>query len=393
MSKPRWEIKYEKYLSEEPVSEKIKSLKNEITGGTEGNYKTKAEFDKADSERRKNKLELQKKLEGYENFEKNKDKIKNILEYRKKLEEKLSELPKDKSKLIEQGRTYLKDKKEELTISGITCNNLMEEIAELNSKLKTAKDEDKPKITEELHKKREDLGKTQDKQNELMEKIPAAQKLLEKLENEQKLFSESVIDKKAMYERKIAKCNILAANLLKGKEIENIELSVDAKGKIYTAKGEEAKKAKKIRENSKSMEVDPKTLEVKNKGKNSKEAEGKNKEEDNEKGLTAIKDFAERHPRLVKIGNFFKNLKDKVVGFFKGSDKPELVNIDKEPDEREENEFLKSVAINGLEATQKAKLEAIKQKAANEYAEKYGGQYEKQDGATAKKKEPDGIEK
>ena len=41
MSKPRWEVKFEKYMSEEPVSEKIEKLEKELSGVTEGNFKTK----------------------------------------------------------------------------------------------------------------------------------------------------------------------------------------------------------------------------------------------------------------------------------------------------------------------------------------------------------------
>ena len=126
--KPRWEVKYDKYLSEEPISEKIanieKTTKNNISKikrstttavkklQTEienlknekvtGNFKTREEYEQAvashealisskeneitelknksqaEIEDIKNNSDTNKELQGYKNYEKNKDKIKNI---------------------------------------------------------------------------------------------------------------------------------------------------------------------------------------------------------------------------------------------------------------------------------------------------------------------------
>ena len=50
-AKPKWEIKYERILSENPTAEKIKELKEEIkkmqSGKVTGTFKSKEEYEKA----------------------------------------------------------------------------------------------------------------------------------------------------------------------------------------------------------------------------------------------------------------------------------------------------------------------------------------------------------
>jgi len=386
MSKPRWEVKFERYMSEEPVSEKIESLSKAIedmkNGKIKGEFKTKEEYEEAKSKHDGDIRKLENELEGYQNYERNKGKIENIYEYRKSLEEKLAKLPKDKSKQIEQGYKYLENARKELTTARAECDKLTIEINGLNYKLKGAKAEDKASIKEEIAKKRETLGNAQDKQSELMEKISDAQELLDKIKAEDKEF-DKYTNKRLEYERKIAKCNILAANLLKGKDINDIELNVESKDSRFTAKGEDAEKAKNIRESAKGLGIDSTTLGT----------DGVKKED--ETALSKLSEFAKKHPRLAKIGNFFKNVKDKVVNSFKGKEAKsvEPKKVAEEKIFEDEDKALYEIAKNGHDAYIRTLREAAKQKAANEYAEKYGGQYEKQDGATAKKKESDELEK
>ena len=358
MSKPRWEVKFEKYMSEEPVSEKIEKLEKELSGVTEGNFKTKEEFDKADGERRKNKAETEKALKGYKNYEKNKNKILNILEYRKKLEAKLANLPPKPRDVSKE----LTEKKQELFLAERECNIRMQTIDDLRKELNRAKDDkDKLKIQNQMDNERELLGKAQDKQYKLMPEIQT-------LQNEPK--HDEFADKRSVYERKIAKCNVLAANLLKGKELEDIELKVDT-GR-YTSK--DGKLKEKIR--------DSRAPQIKD------NLEKSNNTEKGKTDLVKTSEFEEKHPRLTKIGKFFKNIKDKVVSVFKGKniETPEAKKeVEKIIDD--EDRALYEIAEKGHTEYIKSLREAAKQKAANEYAEKYGGQYEKQDGATAKKKE------
>ena len=324
MSKPRWEVKFEKYMSEEPIDWKIEKLKKELEGVTEGKFKTKEDFDKADGERRKNKGETEKVLKGYEDYEKNKNKILNILEYRKKLEAKLASLPPKPRDVSKE----LTEKKEELFLAERECNIRMQTIDDLRKELNKAKDDkDKLKIQQKMDNERKLLGEAQDKQYKLMPEIQI-------LQNEPK--EDKFADKRSIYERKIAKCNVLAANLLKGKELEDIELKVDT-GR-YTSK--DGKLKEKIRDS--------------------------------------------RAPEI----------KDKVVSVFKGKD-IEIHEVEKEVEKiiDDEDKALYEIAEKGHTEYIKSLREAAKQKAANEYAEKYGGQYEKQDGATAKKKESDEPER
>lgn len=379
MSKSRWEVKFERYMSEEPVSEKIESLSRKIeemkNGKIKGEFKTKEEYETAKSKRDGDIGKLENELKGYKNYEKNKDKIKNIYEYRKNLQGKLEKLPKDRSKQIQGEYEYLDEAKKQLTTTGEECDRLSSEIDELNAKLKNAKDGEKETIKEEIAKKREALGVAQDKQTELMKKIPAAQELLDKLKAEDKEF-DKYRNKRETYERKIAKCNIIAANLLKGRDIDDIDLSVESRDSRFTAKGEEAVKAKGLREAAKRLIINPATLEV----------------EGVKKALSKVNEFAKKHPRLAKIGAFFKNIKDKFANAFKGKqeentfeDKDKVEKTEKEAEEeaikteeeleKEENAFIKSIAVKGHDAATRDKYEAGHEKAVKENAETYGGIY------------------
>ena len=46
-NKPRWEVKYEKLLAEEPITNKIKELQDEINADVTGDFKNQEEYRKA----------------------------------------------------------------------------------------------------------------------------------------------------------------------------------------------------------------------------------------------------------------------------------------------------------------------------------------------------------
>lgn len=95
-NKPRWEAKYEKMLNQEPVSEKIAKLKEEIENTKRnevGTFKTEEEYQDALREAKFKLPEQEAQLQDYENYEKNKTKIANILAYRKDLEKQLENNP------------------------------------------------------------------------------------------------------------------------------------------------------------------------------------------------------------------------------------------------------------------------------------------------------------
>ena len=257
------------------------------------------------------------------------------------------------------------------------------------------------------------------------------------LEEIGKDVDEATQRKTATYERKIAKCNIIAANLLKGKELGEFEIKVVPEDKKFKSSDgkltEEVEKARAEQENDKQEQsvVEEKVEETaENLEDNAYSAPEivddaiENAEED--KAITEVSDFATKYPRLAKAGSFFKNMGNNVLGFFKNignkvsnlfkkEDKEEKLEAveaelveenDKKEDsfkeideavqeqikaekdeqklESEENEMLKAIAEKGRKEAFREKLAVNKQQAAKNYAEKYGATYERQDGATTK---------
>lgn len=355
-NKPRWEKKYEKLVAEEPVAEKIEKIKEEIANikkGEVGDFKTKEDYDKAFGEARKNLHNKEKELENCENYEKNKAKIANILAYRKDLEKQLENNP-----------AAIEMKK--------------------NSKIL----EEQKKRANELMTKMQKSGIDKSEYNDLQEDLEITQAVIRNLdERNESLKTSSDNKEKEICERKIAKCNLIAANLLKGKNLEDIQIKIEPSSKTFT----EAKNNEKANTNEKAGY------------------------------LVNVSEFAEKHPRLAKIGEFFKNgfssIKNRVAKVFagKGKEKTEQSISDKEMEEvreiirsaREakkaeikqsrEDQLLSYIAEYGKEDGEKAfrdslrvELEDKKKAAANSYAEKYGGRYENQDGATHKKDDEQG---
>lgn len=355
-NKPRWEKKYEKLVAEEPVAEKIEKIKEEIANikkGEVGDFKTKEDYDKAFGEARKNLHNKEKELENCENYEKNKAKIANILAYRKDLEKQLENNP-----------AAIEMKK--------------------NSKIL----EEQKKRANELMTKMQKSGIDKSEYNDLQEDLEITQAVIRNLdERNESLKTSSDNKEKEICERKIAKCNLIAANLLKGKNLEDIQIKIEPSSKTFT----EAKNNEKANTNEKAGY------------------------------LVNVSEFAEKHPRLARIAGFFKNgfssIKNRIAKVFagKGKEKTEQSISDKEMEEvreiiraaREakkaeikqsrEDQLLSYIAEYGKEDGEKAfrdslrvELEDKKKAAANSYAEKYGGRYENQDGATHKKDDEQG---
>ena len=355
-NKPRWEAKYEKMLNQEPVSEKIAKLEEEIENTKRnevGTFKTKEEYQEALREAKFKLPEQEAQLQAYENYEKNKTKIANILAYRKELEKQLE-------------------------------NNPVVKEIEKNSKIL----EEQKKRANELMAKMQKSGIDENEHNELQEYLDITQAVIRNLdERNESLKTSSDNKEKEICERKIAKCNLIAANLLKGKNLEDIQIKIEPSSKTFT----EAKNNEKTNTNEKAGY------------------------------LVNVSEFAAKHPRLAKIGEFFKNgfssIKNRVAKVFagKGKEKTEQSISDKEMEEvreiirsaREakkaeikqlrEDQLLSYIAEYGKEDGEKAfrdslrvELEDKKKAAANSYAEKYGGRYENQDGATHKKDDEQG---
>lgn len=467
MSEPRWETKYKKLLGKEPVDKRITELSRRIQSLKDwkniGEFKTKEEYEAAKSKKDNAIAEFEKELEDYKNYEKNKDKIANILEYRNKLQEKLEKLSAetkgklegkktelenkkkevaDKKKELEGKKKEIADKKKELeskknSIEELRkqCDEYQAKVEGLQKKIKAAKSADeKTNLEQELNEARKTFGEVQDKQidtfkevqeaekqipelekqvPELEKQIPELEKQVPELENTIKEIENpenKVSTKKAEYERKIAKCNIIAANLLKGKELGEFDLKVE-EGRFTSKAGRVSEKGDTGRSESSTT---PPKREPKTEGAELSEEE--TEASNGELSMTETSDFAKKFPVFARIGNWFKNIKNRFMSFVNKNKEereevpeevvaevPETVaevtdnernaaNIldlfEKiENDEKSEDEMLAEIAKNGHKKYIENLRVETKMKAVNKLAKKYGGAYEKQDGATAKKKD------
>lgn len=279
-NKPRWEAKYEKMLNQEPVSEKIAKLKEEIENTKRnevGTFKTKEEYQEALREAKFKLPEQEAQLQAYENYEKNKTKIANILAYRKELEKQLE-------------------------------NNPVVKEIEKNSKIL----EEQKKRANELMAKMQKSGIDENEHNELQEDLDITQAVIRNLNERDKILQADPANKeKEMCERRIAKCNLIAANLLKGKNLEDIQIKIEPSNKVF----KQQKTTKKQEQETEKQEKAPKEGEL-------SDPEIIDDEQENAKTNypAKLEDFATRHPRLARIAGFFKNgfssIKNRVAKLF-----------------------------------------------------------------------------
>ena len=290
--KPRWEAKYEKMLNQEPVSEKIAKLKEEIENTKRnevGTFKTKEEYQDALREAKLKLPEQEAQLQDYENYEKNKTKIANILAYRKELEKQLE-------------------------------NNPVVKEIEKNSKIL----EEQKKRANELMAKMQKSGIDKSEYNDLQEDLEITQAVIRNLnERDEILQADPANKEKEMCERRIAKCNLIAANLLKGKNLEDIQIKIEPSNKVF----KQQKTTKKQEQETEKQEKAPKEGEL-------SDPEIIDDEQENAKTNypAKLEDFATRHPRLARIAGFFKNgfssIKNRIARLFarKGEAQAETEN-------------------------------------------------------------------
>ena len=358
--KPRWEIKYEKYKAEEPkyrtmraTIAKLEASMATLEGGevkVKGDFKTKEEYQEA-LEAKKSEIQkeiktkkeevdlMRKELEKYENYKKNKDKIKNILEYRNALQARLEKLPKDLSKEIENKQ------KDTLAIAeGI--KQYSNEIEELRKQAKNDMPEDQKRILLfTLKTKIEARESLRNKKYELNYQI-------RNLEGQQKSYNSDVEDKKIIYERRISKCNIIAANLLKGKNIGEFELKVEPASKKFTSP--DGKIAQQINATKNALQNKTQATSQPTQYSNL------NQQKMSPNGLTKVgelDEFKEKHPTMAKIRDFFKRIKRNISML-----KLKRVNKTQQEENRiedEENNLLYEVTEKGAEKTFKERLSII----------------------------------
>lgn len=345
--KPRWEIKYEKYKAEEPKYRTMRATIAELEasiatleGGevkVKGDFKTKEAYQEA-LEAKKSEIQkeiktkkeevdlIKKELAGYENFKNNQQQIENIFEYRKDLEHRLMALPKDTRQEVEEKRQELSGVEQRVT-------QYQKEIEEMKKQLKTNMPEEERQILLfTLKTKMEAMEPLQTRQSDLDMQIGT-------LEEQGKGFDKIAEDKRITYERKIAKCNIIAANLMKGKSLLDFDLKVEPEGKRFTSPDGKLFKTTKASRNL--------------------EKSKKEKDKEDEKNLVGISDFEKKHPKLAKVFNFFKNIGNKI---FKNKEKDKKLGDDNLKDYNKEDKTLYEITQKGKERTFKERLAEMNQK-------------------------------
>lgn len=338
------------------LDKKIELVDEQLKNGT---FKSKEEYRESEVQKKN----LEKDKNELVIFNKNKEKINNILEYKKQLTDEIKEL--EESSKIFAKRIELNIEVEKLTNE---LNELQEEKTKVYQELKN------PKISEEekskLLQRKAEIGKQIDENNI---KFSKNQSEFAKIIN---MKDEDPTKEIEIKKQKIAKCNMIWKNLLLGKNWDEIGLKLDAMNKEYTENNKKSslkeKMEKIMKETAEELDLEP-------------------EEQAKEQNSLIIKEsFAEKHPRLAKIGNFFKKAFNKITRKEKKEEvveKPEEETINGEEEKinfKDELREWQKIANKGIKEEVKpekmAKYQEAKKAAAEHYASEYGGKYNKQDG-------------
>ena len=333
---------------------------------------------------------------------KNLTKVKNIMEYRDKLNHE-REIIEGEIKRRQEARNLNKEK-EDLEKENA---DLLLEMDEINSKLKQKdlSEEDRKKLENDkkqsIEKRNKNNEKFLDNQQKMENNLSGDNKYMAKISDKE------LEEEKVLRSTKISKCNMACNNLMQGKSWEAIEVKLD-NWENYKGKKGQVDKLKN------SIEKDNALKE--NVSQDKDEQNEKQVDQEKEENLPVVyKSFSEKHPILAKIpflakiadklnkkkniqikenkdreeNNDLKDMESKIaeeVG--KIIDENNKENIEK----NENNEFknyLKEIADKGMDGIKKEKLEKAKEtlaqnkiNSANKSAEKYGGRYNEQDGAS-----------
>lgn len=276
--KDKIEAKYAEYKvkfagkSNEEMENSISHLESEIEDKTASLKKIKDKDEKAKLEAIISKM--QQERDNMAGYNKNKDKIEKIRSYKDKLNEKIQPLKEKKAEIEKE----LEDNKK----------STEERLQEINQTLKD------PKKTENLD---------QNQYNDLLiEK--------EKIENEREAINKRIAEVQKRIEAletSVSKCNLAWRSLFNDKTWDEIQVRA-MNNKKYTKKqskennkeNKKTDKEKADKEESIDIDIDIGDEEVKN---------NKGKEETS---LTQKDDFAERHPILAKIRDWFKGVKTSI---------------------------------------------------------------------------------
>ena len=302
-----------------------------------------------------------------------------------------------KNKITEELDKKLVELEEELT-------KIEEEKSKIQEELKTATGKDKAVLTLKLRETNTKIGENNSKyQKALQDKLNIQNTKDVEIEKYGQMTIEELDEKQNDLRNKSARCDLVIVNLLKGRNLDDISVQLDNYQNRTFKSDEKLSNRRKARKEDKTKDAEPEISDEElneiEKGleRETKKIENKARKET---ALTTESEFAKKHPRLAKIGNWFKNIFSKkeksgqtVENAPKNEPKVEKnVNKDKaiedivNANENDFKKYLKDITKNGYDKTieekamedierRKEKLKQAKEQAYDREVAKLGKDY------------------
>lgn len=379
--------KYKKMYEELKSGEKdqrLEELKNKIIEKTA----TQQEYKEA------------KRIEkGKENLEK----VESVMKLQEKIDAEASKVIgtinriNSKNKITEELDKKLVELEEELA-------KIEEEKSKIQEELKTATGENKAVLTVKIKEENKKIEENNSKyQKALQSKLNIENTKDVELGKYDKMTMEELDEKQNDLRNKSARCDLVIVNLLKGRNLDDISVQLDNYQNRTFKCNEKLSNRRKARKEDKTKDAEPEISDEElteiEKGleRETKKIENKARKET---ALTTESEFAKKHPRLAKIGNWFKNIfskKEKSGQAVKNSPEKEAkiekdVNKDKaiedivNSNENDFKKYLKDITKNGYDKTveekamedierRKEKLKQAKEQAYDREVAKLGKDY------------------
>lgn len=348
MAKQKWEEKYENFRSGKLQGE-IDALTSKMAGikAEQAQLKEGPEYGKKKAELEKIKKQITEKKNKANAIGKNADKIENILKLKKELVDSTAKLL-DKQKEYEKADKEYKQAEEDCKQSDKDREKLTKRLEEIENELKKSNisEEEKGKLESEKQEKLKGVLENDQKYGDIVKKRDETKARLEKYNNKE-IKSEILKNEKLL-----GKCDLIGANLVKGKSMEDITTALNnfkfTPNKDFAKKIDEARK-----ENSKGKEEkekqegekagDNEEAREEKDGQEEKTEEKENKEEikdnnavEQEKEETIEEEiepsrFMKAINKIKKRFPFIDKMANKVKGVFSRKGKlPEAKNIEED---------------------------------------------------------------
>ncbi len=365
----KWEKQYKEY--ETTIDTKLSDLENKI---------------KDKSIKREEYIEYQKLLK----IKNNMPQLKNLSEYILKVEEIREKI---EDELVNRNNPKDIDKSE-LDKLDLEDEKINAKIMSIQKQLKDSKlsETQKTVLKEELRQEIENKRENNNKYSAIYNKDKEAKEETEFT----KMSSKELRDAHKKLCMKISKSHYFGKKLLEGQKLQDVNLRYDKEvdeskfthnlninkiienRKKFSAKGKQAQKLEELKdvskedielkveknENDKNSEKTSRKLNLENVKKeiNVEEVDKEDKKE--EESLVPVSEFDQKHPRIAKIKNFFKGIKDKVTAKLnkeepKAEEKPETEEKSKLEEKHEVEEkqkedtpydkFRKSISYKEIE--------------------------------------------